>query len=209
MNRVVSSAYSRETTLPRCVFVISLSVAALQTESRHIVNMLSLIGEVCGHRKSTSVSLLSASQRQGVVRNSEKSPHCHVVYFCVPQRYKSDTSYSRAHSVSVLPLNNRLGVSPLIENAAKEYELMCVCNFEQPTPPPPPPPPVLEDKNKHYLHSEAFIHNFVNGIGIVPALILAASDHLSRAGHFTRQVVCGSGTLETWTGFTEKRHWSF
>lgn len=50
-----------------------------------------------------------------------------------------------------------------------------------------------------YLYCAASIHGFVNGIGTHPALVLAASNHLSRAGLFTCQAVMSgrnSGTLE-------------
>lgn len=61
-------------------------------------------------------------------------------------------------------------------------------------------PPVL-GKKKQYLYSEVSIHDFVNGIGIGPVLVLAASNHLSKARHHTCQGVMSSRNSAPWTGF--------
>lgn len=63
--------------------------------------------------------------------------------------------------------------------------------------------PHLWWEKKQHLYCEASIHDFVNGIGTSPALILAASNHLSKAGHCTCQDVMSSRNSAPWTGFIE------
>lgn len=70
----------------------------------------------------------------------------------------------------------------------KGYELMCLYIILD--------APACSVGEKHlYLYCAASSHGFVNGIGTCPALVLAASNHLSRPGHFTCQAVVSSGKL--------------